>query len=132
MLRDVLESIISGVVILVVGYLLWWPGEVYRDAITEVVGGFTTILLILGFCVGFGFVVRRITPIAPVNFAIGGSSAYLVGMYIIEADLEPGSPVHRYWFGLMLACVLFGHANREIFDWFLDRFVDSLDLSTHR
>lgn len=120
MLRDVLEIIGSGVMIFVVGYLIWPPGYFYWDAVSDVAGGSITFLIITGICVGFGIVVRRSTPLPPVNFAVGGLIAYLVGMNLVEATMEPGSPVHLFVYGFTLICTIIGHATREILDFIVD------------
>lgn len=134
MLRDSLETIVSGVLVFAVGYLLWppFPGQFYWGVVSDVVGGIPTILVVIGLCISFGFVVRMTTPINPINFAIGGLLAYFVGMVLIDTNIEPGSPVHWYGYGLMLAGMIFGHAPREIIDAAKDGFVRMLDMSARK
>ncbi|QLG28388.1 hypothetical protein HUG10_12885 [Halorarum halophilum] len=134
MFRDALETIVSGILAFAIGYLLWppFPGQFYWGAVSDVVGGFVTLLVIIGLCFSFGFIVRNTTPITSVNFAIGSLLAYLVGMYLIAATMEPDSPVHWLVYGLMLAGTIFGHAPSEILDAAIDGFVRMLDLSSQR
>jgi drug/metabolite transporter (DMT)-like permease len=134
MFRDAFETIVSGILIFAIGYLLWppFPGQFYWGGVSDVVGGFVTLLVVIGLCFSFGFIVRKATPITPVNFAIGGLLAYLVGMYLIAATMEPDSPVHWLGYGLMVAGMIFGHAPREILDAATDGFVRMLDLSPPR
>lgn len=126
MLRGPLETLISGVLIFLAGYLIWPPRDVYWGAVADVVGVSLTFLIIAGICLGFGIVVRRTTPIKSVNFVIGGLIAYIIGMSLIEGTFDPISPVHLYAYGVMLVLMIFGHNAPELVDLFLERF----DLST--
>lgn len=134
MFRDSLETIISGVLVFAVGYLLWppTPGQFYWSAVSDVVGGPVVFLLVLSLFFSTGFVVRKITPINPRNFTTGSLLAYLIGMYLIDTTMVTDSPVHWLGYGLMMASMIFGHAPREILDVIIDGFVSLLDFSASR
>lgn len=134
MLRESLETTVSGVLVFASGYLLWPPisEHFYWGVVSDRVGGFLIFPLVIVLCFCFGFVVRRSTPIKPVNFAIGGLLAYLFGMYLIDTTMKPGSPVHWLGYGLLLAGMILGHAPREILDAAMDGFVSMLGLSASK
>lgn len=122
MLRGSLETLVSGILIFLAGYLIWPPRDVYWVAISDKLGESLTILIVVGICIGFGIVVRGTTPITSIHFAIGGLIAYFIGMSLIEGAIDPISPVHFYGYGLMLLFMMFGHNTRKIIDLFLDFF----------
>ena len=127
-----MEAIASGVAVFAFGYLLWPPGQVYWTAVSNVIGGPLSLLVVAGLAVAFGVLLGRTTPIRPGAFVAGGLLAYLLGMLLIESTTTPDSPVHRYWYGFLLVCAIVGHAGRGPLDSAVDVFLDALDLSVRR
>lgn len=118
MRRVLFDIIISGILILIAGLLLWPPVTelLYWDIVADVITGTVAVLVVFTLCIAFGVIIRKTTSIHPLYFAVGGLFAYLVGMNRIDVILEPESPVHWILYGVMFLSMIFGHAYPEVHD----------------
>lgn len=94
-LRDTAFALVAGVV-------LWPPvSELLYWSVFESIGD-AVVLLVLAASVAVGAGFCAVTTVSPRSFAVGGTTAYLVGMGLIQGVLTPDSPVHFLLYGVIL------------------------------
>lgn len=109
---------VSAIAVFIGGLALWPPRSVYWENVASVVGAGITLTIVLICAVILGaLIVWKIEKRIRV-FALGAVLAYVGWMIVIEATLNPESPVHFLWYGLILLCFLAGGILRTVYAGF--------------
>lgn len=107
---EVKEVVLSGVFAFVAGFCLWPPRRNYWASLLGPSSGYIAIavVILLSILLGTGF--EQITDVRLLSFVVGGIIAYIVGMWWIEIEMEPISPVHLILYGVVLIGLVGGVA----------------------
>lgn len=111
MIRDLKEIVFSGIFAFVTGFVLWPPRDNYWMIVDERLSGdwgMVIIIIVLLLSIIFGFIFGKVTDVRLFNFISGGVIMYLIGMWLIEIEIDPISPVHLLLYGLLLATLAGG------------------------
>lgn len=109
---DPIEIAASTAVTFAFGVALWPPADAlwqWWEALPASVDGDFVVLSLLAAIAGAaGFGMTRLAGLGVSNLAIGGAIAYVVGMVLIGAVIQPDSPAHFPLYGVILIAVLLG------------------------
>lgn len=108
---DLKEIVFSGIFAFITGFILWPPRSNYWMTVNERLGGeWGMIIIITVFILSiiFGFIFGKVTDVQLFNFISGGIIVYLIGMWMIEMEINPTSPVHLLLYGLLLVTLASG------------------------
>lgn len=113
MFHSIKEIAVSGVFAFVAGFFVWPPRYNYWASLYDAFGissdyVLLAVMLLFSILLGAGF--ERITDVRLLNFVVGGLIAYLIGMWWIEREMEPISPVHLILYGVVLVGFVAGVA----------------------
>ncbi|MFC4438153.1 MULTISPECIES: MFS transporter [Natrialbaceae] len=95
--RNVRETLIGGLFVFVVTYLLFVPGDPLWGILSDRVGELGMILGIIGICAACGAAFAALAGVRLQFLLAGGAAVYTLWLIYLEAAAGPfDSPVHLY------------------------------------
>lgn len=119
--ETIAEVAVATAFVLVAGLLLWPPRNVYWEQVGALVGDDATSAFVAVLAAGLGAWFARTSGLSFRHVVAGATLAYVAGMAAVEVVLQPDSPVHLLWYGLVLAALLAGVLGWETLRWYVDR-----------